>query len=113
MPVRAAHVVFKAGLAFLFGERLLLLHHTGRVSRLDRQTVLEVVAYDAEHGLTACFLPPEAGAEIVAVYSRRPSADGPPPVRFIRLPCYGSEAVFLAAGRTIPFVRLDASGGYR
>lgn len=42
--MRLPIVLFKAGLAPLFGNRLLLLHHTDRVSGLDRRTVLEVVA---------------------------------------------------------------------
>ncbi|GAA2332474.1 hypothetical protein GCM10010431_64270 [Streptomyces kunmingensis] len=42
--------LYRAGLGPLFGRRLLLLHHTGRSSGLDRQVVLEVVASDAERG---------------------------------------------------------------
>ncbi|MFI7382177.1 nitroreductase family deazaflavin-dependent oxidoreductase [Streptomyces sp. NPDC049813] len=41
---------FRIGLGPLFGRRLLLLHHTGRVSGLDHHVVLEVVACDAESG---------------------------------------------------------------
>ncbi|MZD05739.1 nitroreductase family deazaflavin-dependent oxidoreductase [Streptomyces sp. SID5785] len=42
--------LFRIGLGPLFGHRLLLLHHTGRVSGRDRKVVLEVVAHDPEHG---------------------------------------------------------------
>ncbi|MGB8942780.1 MAG: nitroreductase family deazaflavin-dependent oxidoreductase [Streptomyces sp.] len=42
--------LYRVGLGFLFGKRLLLLHHTGRVSGLDRRVVLEVVAHDPERG---------------------------------------------------------------
>ena len=42
--------LYRVGLGFLFGKRLLLLHHTGRVSGLDRTVVLEVVAHDPEQG---------------------------------------------------------------
>ncbi|MEV0529878.1 nitroreductase family deazaflavin-dependent oxidoreductase [Streptomyces sp. NPDC050439] len=41
---------FRVGLGPLFGKRLLLLHHTGRTSGLDRRVVLEVIAYNAEEG---------------------------------------------------------------
>ncbi len=39
-------LLFRAGLGPLLGGRLLLLHHTGRVSGLDRRAVLEVVTFD-------------------------------------------------------------------
>ncbi|WP_212910103.1 nitroreductase family deazaflavin-dependent oxidoreductase [Streptomyces sp. TS71-3] len=41
-------LMYRAGLGPLFGNRLLVLHHTGRVSGLDRTVVLEVVALDRE-----------------------------------------------------------------
>ncbi|WP_433916999.1 nitroreductase family deazaflavin-dependent oxidoreductase [Streptomyces sp. NBC_01744] len=41
LPLR----VYDAGLGLLFGKRLLLLHHVGRVSGLDRRVVVEVVAH--------------------------------------------------------------------
>ncbi|MEI5528293.1 nitroreductase family deazaflavin-dependent oxidoreductase [Streptomyces brasiliscabiei] len=147
VPLRLPILLFKAGLAPLFGKRLLLLHHIGRVSGLDRRTVLEVVAYDSEcgswtvaagfgpasdwyqnlrrrphtvvqfgnrhHTVTAHFLPPEAGAEIMADYSRRHPRTARRLCAFMGLPSDGSETAFLTAGRTIPFVRLDASDGYR
>lgn len=147
VPVRLPIIAFKAGLAPLFGKRLLLLHHTGRVSGLDRRPVLEVVAYDADrgswtvaagfgpasdwyqnlrrrphtviqfgnrhHAVTARFLPAESGAEILADHSRRHPRTARRPCAFMGLPSDGNEAALLAAGRTIPFVRLDASVGYR
>ncbi len=42
--VRAPIALFRAGLGFLFGGRLLLLEHTGRSSGLTRYVVLEVIA---------------------------------------------------------------------
>ncbi|MEG3630485.1 nitroreductase family deazaflavin-dependent oxidoreductase [Streptomyces poriticola] len=48
LAVRLPILLFRAGLGPLFGRRMLLLHHTGRVSGLDRRVVLEVVAYDPE-----------------------------------------------------------------
>lgn len=42
--------LYRVGLGFLFGKRLLLLHHTGRVSGLDRTVVLEVVVHDPADG---------------------------------------------------------------
>ncbi|MFE9696217.1 nitroreductase family deazaflavin-dependent oxidoreductase [Streptomyces sp. NPDC006270] len=41
---------FRVGLGPVFGRRLLLLHHTGRNSGLDRRVALEVVAHDAREG---------------------------------------------------------------
>jgi deazaflavin-dependent oxidoreductase (nitroreductase family) len=38
--------LFRLGLGRLFGQRLLLLHHTGRITGKPRQTVLEVVEHD-------------------------------------------------------------------
>ncbi|MFK4547817.1 deazaflavin-dependent oxidoreductase (nitroreductase family) [Streptomyces tendae] len=45
---RAPALLFRVGLGPLLGRRLLLLHHTGRVSGLDRRVVLEVVAHEPE-----------------------------------------------------------------
>ncbi|WP_405956608.1 nitroreductase family deazaflavin-dependent oxidoreductase [Streptomyces phaeochromogenes] len=46
LAVRLPILLFRAGLGSLFGKRLVLLHHIGRVSGLDRMVVLEVVSYD-------------------------------------------------------------------
>ncbi|MGY0019900.1 nitroreductase family deazaflavin-dependent oxidoreductase [Streptomyces sp. YJ-C3] len=46
LPLALYHV----GLGPLLGKRLLLLHHTGRTSGLDRRVVLEVVAHEADRG---------------------------------------------------------------
>ncbi len=55
--------LFRAGLGPLFGKRLLLLHHTGRVTGLDRHTVLEVVSYEppARSWTIAAGFGPKAG----------------------------------------------------
>ncbi|MEP6844332.1 MAG: nitroreductase family deazaflavin-dependent oxidoreductase [Pseudolysinimonas sp.] len=45
--VRAPIALFRVGLGFLFGGRLLLLEHTGRTSGLTRFVVLEVVSRPA------------------------------------------------------------------
>ncbi|MFG3111357.1 nitroreductase family deazaflavin-dependent oxidoreductase [Streptomyces tendae] len=45
---RAPALLFRVGLGPLLGRRLLLLHHTGRVSGLDRHVVLEVVAHEPD-----------------------------------------------------------------
>jgi deazaflavin-dependent oxidoreductase (nitroreductase family) len=42
---RAPVFVYRWGLGWLFGKRILLLSHTGRRSGLRRQTLLEVVEY--------------------------------------------------------------------
>jgi deazaflavin-dependent oxidoreductase (nitroreductase family) len=41
---------YRLGLGWLFGRRLLLLNHIGRVSGKPRQVVLEVVAHDPTDG---------------------------------------------------------------
>ncbi|MFC8626223.1 nitroreductase family deazaflavin-dependent oxidoreductase [Streptomyces anulatus] len=41
---------YRVGLGPVFGRRLLLLHHTGRNSGLDRRVALEVVAHDRAEG---------------------------------------------------------------
>ncbi|MEU4656821.1 nitroreductase family deazaflavin-dependent oxidoreductase [Streptomyces sp. NPDC023723] len=46
LAARAPVLLFHAGLGPLLGGRLLLLHHVGRVTGLDRRVVLEVVAYE-------------------------------------------------------------------
>jgi deazaflavin-dependent oxidoreductase (nitroreductase family) len=46
LPISA----YKAGLGWLFGHRLLLLNHIGRVTGKPRQTILEVVELDATDG---------------------------------------------------------------
>lgn len=43
--VRAPILLYRAGLGFLFGSRLLLLEHTGRTSGARRFVVLEVVEH--------------------------------------------------------------------
>ncbi|MER7554578.1 nitroreductase family deazaflavin-dependent oxidoreductase [Streptomyces anulatus] len=42
---------YRVGLGPVFGRRLLLLHHTGRNSGLDRRVALEVVAHDRAEGI--------------------------------------------------------------
>jgi deazaflavin-dependent oxidoreductase (nitroreductase family) len=45
---RAPIYVYRSGLGWLFGDRLLLLNHVGRVSGNRYQTVLEVAAREAD-----------------------------------------------------------------
>ncbi|KUF19374.1 nitroreductase family deazaflavin-dependent oxidoreductase [Streptomyces silvensis] len=134
--------LFRAGLGPVFGRRLLLLEHVGRVSGRRRQVVLEVVAHDScgsswtvasgfgpgsqwyrnlrrephtviqvgrrRHPVTARFLSPDEGADIMARYeSRHPVVSHVLGV-FTALPTDGSEESFREAARSIPFVRLDA-----
>ncbi len=40
--------LYKIGLGWLFGQRFMLLTHTGRKSGLQRQAVIEVVHHDAD-----------------------------------------------------------------
>ncbi|MFJ3621738.1 nitroreductase family deazaflavin-dependent oxidoreductase [Streptomyces iakyrus] len=146
LALRLPILLYRAGLGPLFGKRLLLLHHTGRVSDRDRMTVLEVVSCDPArlswtvasgfgpradwylnlraqpktlirfgnrpHAVTARFLSPEDGAEIMADYARRRPRTARRLCAFMGLPVDGGEASFREAGRAIPFVRLQAASGY-
>ncbi|WP_442738195.1 nitroreductase family deazaflavin-dependent oxidoreductase [Streptomyces pseudogriseolus] len=145
LALRLPILLYRAGLGSLFGKRLLLLHHTGRVSHLDRMTVLEVVSHDPAgaswtvasgfgpradwylnlraqpktlirsgnrpYAVSARFLPSEDGAGIMADYARRHPRTARRLCGFMGFPVDGGEASFRAAGRTIPFVRLEAAGG--
>ncbi len=42
--------IYRLGLGGIFGKRMLLLNHTGRVSGLPRQAMLEVVHHDPDTG---------------------------------------------------------------
>jgi len=42
--------IYRLGLGGIFGRRMLLLNHTGRVSGLPRQNMLEVVNHDPDTG---------------------------------------------------------------
>ncbi len=46
LAFRVPIYLYRLGLGRLFGDRLLLLNHLGRVSGKPRQTVLEVVTHD-------------------------------------------------------------------
>ena len=47
---RAPIHLYRLGLGGLFGKRILLLTHTGRVSGMPRQVILEVVEHDPTDG---------------------------------------------------------------
>jgi deazaflavin-dependent oxidoreductase (nitroreductase family) len=47
---RAPIYLYRLGLGWLFGRRILLLNHIGRVSGTQRQVVLEVVEHDRTDG---------------------------------------------------------------
>ncbi|MFG2309868.1 nitroreductase family deazaflavin-dependent oxidoreductase [Streptomyces sp. NPDC048566] len=136
--------LFRVGLGPLFGRRLLVLHHRGRVTGLDRRVALEVVARgrhpvhwivasgfgprsdwyrnllaepktviqfgNRHHAVTARFLEPEEGALVMADYGRRHPRAARRICAFLRLPADGDRASLLAAGRAVPFVRLDDAG---
>ncbi|MDX3532403.1 nitroreductase family deazaflavin-dependent oxidoreductase [Streptomyces sp. ID05-39B] len=146
LAMRLPILLFRAGLGPLFGRRLLLLHHTGRVSGLDRRVVLEVVSHDPvgaswtvasgfgqradwyqnlreqpktliqvknrPFAVTARFLPPDEGADIMAGYAQRRPRTARRLCAFMGLPVDGGEASYREAGRAIPFVRLDAAVGH-
>ncbi|WP_406442388.1 nitroreductase family deazaflavin-dependent oxidoreductase [Streptomyces sp. NBC_00631] len=140
-------LLFRCGLGWVFGRRLLLLHHTGRISGLHRRVVLEVVEHDPagsgwivasgfgpraawyrnlraepktvievgthHHAVTAHFLPPEDGADIMARHAPRHPRTAHRLCRFMGLPSDGTDAGFRQAGRAIPFVRLKDGPGLR
>jgi len=54
MLFRAPVWLYRWGLGWLLGKRFLLINHVGRKSGLPRQAVVEVIAYDKEHG--TCFV---------------------------------------------------------
>ncbi|WP_409468621.1 nitroreductase family deazaflavin-dependent oxidoreductase [Streptomyces sp. HC307] len=147
LVVRLPILFFRAGLAPVFGRRLLLLHHTGRVTGRDREVVLEVVAHGPDdnswtiasgfgpqadwyrnlrhqpktviqvgnrhHAVTAHFLSPDEGAEVMADYARRHPRTARRLCAFMGLPVGGGEASFREAGRAIPLVRLEAADRQR
>ena len=47
---RAPIYLYRLGLGWLFGKRILLLNHIGRVSGTQRQVILEVVEHDPTNG---------------------------------------------------------------
>lgn len=48
--LRAPILLYRIGLGWVFGERLVLLTHIGRISGEPRQAMLEVVEREHEHG---------------------------------------------------------------
>ncbi|MBC2907627.1 nitroreductase family deazaflavin-dependent oxidoreductase [Streptomyces cupreus] len=146
LAARLPILLFRSGLGPLFGKRLLLLHHTGRVSGLDRMVVLEVVSYDPvgaswtvasgfgpqadwyrnlreqpktlvqignrPYAVTAHFLTPGEGAEIMADYARRHPRTARRLCAFMGFPI-DDETSYREAGRAIPLVRLDTAVGQR
>ncbi|MFI1538328.1 nitroreductase family deazaflavin-dependent oxidoreductase [Streptomyces anandii] len=138
LPLR----LYRVGLGPLFGNRLLLLHHTGRTSGLDRSVVLEVVTRDPagaswtiasgfgpradwylnlrrrpetviqvgnrRHRVTAHFLTPGEGGEIMARYAPRHPRVARRLCAFMGFTVDGSEAGYRRVGESIPFVRLEA-----
>ncbi|MFF9391640.1 nitroreductase family deazaflavin-dependent oxidoreductase [Streptomyces griseoluteus] len=109
---------FRVGLGRLLGRRL-LLHHTGRLSGLDRRAVLDVVECD-----------PEAGTWVVASWFGtgadwyRNLRAQPKTVIEVGSRHYAVTAAFLTpgegagggrprAGGAACLVRLDTGGGHR
>ncbi|QOV34529.1 nitroreductase family deazaflavin-dependent oxidoreductase [Streptomyces ferrugineus] len=147
LAARLPILLFRAGLGPVFGKRFLLLHHTGRVTGLDRMVALEVVFYEPAYrswtvascfgpeadwyqnlreepktliqfgnrpyAVTAHFLPPDEGAEVMVGYGHRHPRTARRLCAFMGLPADGGKASFREAGRAIPFVRLEAAVGQR
>ncbi|MFJ9119189.1 nitroreductase family deazaflavin-dependent oxidoreductase [Streptomyces sp. NPDC102394] len=138
-------LLFRCGLGWIFGGRLLLLHHTGRVTGLDRRVVLELVEYEPDdgswvvasgfgpraawyrnlraepktlievgrrrHAVTAHFVAPDEGAEIMDRYAHRHPRTARRLCAFMGIPSTGPDTGFREAGRSIPFVRLSPAPG--
>lgn len=146
LAARLPILLFRCGLGWVFGKRLLLLHHTGRVTGLRRRAVLEVVEYEPDdswvvasgfgpsaawyrnlrtepktiievgnrhHAVTAHFLTPDEGAEIMARYARRHPRTARRLCVFMGCASDGTDTGFRESGRAVPFVRLDAAPGFR
>ncbi|MFI7876200.1 nitroreductase family deazaflavin-dependent oxidoreductase [Streptomyces salinarius] len=60
------------------------------------------------HAVTAHFLTPEEGADIMAHYGRRHPRTARRLCAYLGLPADGTESALREAGRAIPFVRLEA-----
>ncbi|MFJ4790878.1 nitroreductase family deazaflavin-dependent oxidoreductase [Streptomyces sp. NPDC088794] len=140
LALRLPVLLFRAGLGPLLGKRLLLLHHTGRLTDRDHMTALEVVTHDPATAswtvasgfgpkadwyrnlraqpktliqvgnrplaVTAHFLAPEEGADIMAEYACRHPRTARRLCTFMSLRTDGTEASYRKVGREIPFVRL-------
>lgn len=65
-------LVYRAGLGWLFGRRMLLLNHVGRVSGRPRHTVLEVVEHDPSEDSYVVASGWGAGAQWYRNIMRRP-----------------------------------------
>ncbi|MGC9540698.1 nitroreductase family deazaflavin-dependent oxidoreductase [Streptomyces sp. UG1] len=65
------------------------------------------------HAVTARFLPPDEGAEVMVGYAHRHPRTALRLCAFMGLPADGGKASFREAGRSIPFVRLEAALGQR
>ncbi|CAL9631700.1 nitroreductase family deazaflavin-dependent oxidoreductase [Streptomyces sp. enrichment culture] len=59
------------------------------------------------HAVTAHFLTPDEGADIMAHYGRRHPRTARRLCAYLGLPADGTESALREAGRTIPFVRLE------
>ena len=80
---------------------------------LRRQPKTLIQSGNRLHAVTARFLSPDEGAEVMADYARRHTRTARRLCAFMGLPADGSEASFREAGRAIPFVRLDDAYGSR
>jgi deazaflavin-dependent oxidoreductase (nitroreductase family) len=79
--------------------------------RRQPQTVIQFGT--RHHAVTARFLPPEEGAEIMTRYASRHPRAARRLCAFMGFPTDGSDVSYAEAGRSIPFVRLDAAVGQR
>lgn len=86
---------YRVRLGWLFGHRLLLLNHTGRVSGKLRRTILEVDEYDGDSYVV----------DFVRYASRHRAAARYMLPRVLGYSVDGSDADLRAVGQRLPFVR--------
>jgi hypothetical protein len=68
--------VYRLGMGWLFGDRLMLLNHIGRVSGKQRATVLEVVTHDLADDsfvVASGWGPPQPGIATLSTHQRSAS----------------------------------------
>ncbi|MGW4298431.1 nitroreductase family deazaflavin-dependent oxidoreductase [Streptomyces sp. NPDC004646] len=79
--------------------------------RAQPKTVIQVGS--RHYAVTAHFLTPGEGADVMEGHARRRPRAARRLCSFLNIPCDGTESGFREAGRAISFVRLDTDGGHR
>jgi deazaflavin-dependent oxidoreductase (nitroreductase family) len=103
--------LYRARLGGLLGRRFVLIHHTGRTSRLARQVVLEVVERERASGavVVAAGFGPRTQWYRNLLASRHPRA-GRTLAHYTGIPAPSDEEGYRELGRTLPMLRLVPRG---